>query len=230
MSAIINKIINGLPNQTSDKILKICDTIDLHFGTVLCEADKPLEWVYFPLTSFISLVTTLHDHQPLEMGLIGNEGMLGASLILGVDRAPLRAIVQGNGTALRMRTKQFYAALDDCPHLATRINHYIYVMIAQLAQVAACTHFHEIEPRLARWLLMTHDRAHNNHFHLTQEFLASMLGVRRSGITIAAGILQTKKLIHYSRGEIHILDRQGLEKIACECYEDMLADYEQIFA
>jgi len=164
------------------------------------------------------------------MGLIGNEGMLGASLMLGVNFAPLRALVQGNGSALRISTAEFQRDLAECPSLHRVLNRYLYVTMAQLSQTAACNHFHEIEPRLARWLLMTHDRAHSNHFHLTHEFLADMLGVRRSGITVAAGALQGKNLIGYTRGEISILDRSGLEAAACECYQAVNDDYRQQFS
>jgi CRP-like cAMP-binding protein len=163
------------------------------------------------------------------MGLIGNEGMLGATVILGVNVAPLRAVVQGAGTALRINTVDFRLILGEGKALPRTINRYLYVMLAQLSQTAACNHFHEIEPRLARWLLMTHDRAHADHFHLTHEFLADMLGVRRSGITVAAGALQAKNLIGYTRGEISILDRTGLEAAACECYEVVNRDYQQLF-
>jgi CRP-like cAMP-binding protein len=229
MTAIVNQLISRLPNQKKERFIQSGEIIELRFGDILCEADKPLLWVYFPLTGFISLIVSLRDHYPLEMGLIGNEGMLGAALILGVSDAPLTAMVQGAGTALRVDAQIFLNEINRHPEFAQDIQHYIYVTIAQLAQIAACTHFHEIEPRLARWLLMTHDRAHADHFHLTQEFLANMLGVRRSGVTVAAGILQAKKLIHYSRGEIRILNRKGLENAACECYKETVNDYKKIF-
>jgi CRP-like cAMP-binding protein len=163
------------------------------------------------------------------MGLIGHEGMLGATLALGINQVPMGAVVQGDGIALRMSAAQFQRELRTTPVLLRRVHHYLYVLIVQLAQTAACTHFHEIEPRLARWLLMTHDRVQADHFHLTQEFLADMLGVRRSGVTVAAGALQERNLIQYTRGDIAILDRKGLEAAACECYGAVLKDYEQVF-
>jgi hypothetical protein len=207
-----------------------CETVELIFGTALCEPDQPIAHVYFPLTGFISLVKTVETHQPLEIALIGNEGMLGATLALGVDIVPLRGIVQGSGAALRMSAPQLHSDLRDCPALLGVLNRYLYVMMAQLAQTAACTHFHEIEARLVRWLLMTHDRAHADHFHLTHKFLADMLGVQRSAITIAAGALQKRNLIHYTRGEISILDRRGLEATACVCYKAVIDDYARFFA
>ncbi len=199
------------------------------FGSVLCEADHPYQYVYFPLTGFISLVAVVDRHQPLELGLIGNEGMLGASLLLGVPNAPLRAVVQGTGTALRMSAKQLRSELDDSPALQKAMGRYLYVLMAQLSQTTVCTRFHEVEARLARWLLMTHDRAHADNFHLTHQFLADMLGVQRSAVTIAAGVLQSRMLIRYTRGQIHILSREGLEATSCECYAAVIEDYARLF-
>jgi len=225
---IVNQLLEGLPLKERNNLLQHCETVELSFGQILCEAEEPLQHIYFPLNSFISLVTTLKGHQPLEMGLIGNEGMLGVTLILGIKTAPLRAIVQGAGTALKISTASFQRELRRSPQLIKTLNHYLYVLITQLAQTAACTHFHQIEPRLARWLLMSHDRAHADHFHLTHEYLADMLGVRRSGVTVAAGDLQLKKLISYTRGEISILNRKGLEAESCECYQAVVNDYSNL--
>ncbi|WP_445937630.1 Crp/Fnr family transcriptional regulator [Pseudomonas sp.] len=226
---ILSSLIEGLPSKQRKQLLNGCEPVDLVFGHVLHEANQPIRHVYFPLKGFISLVTTLDGHQPLEMGLIGNEGVLGATLALGIGRAPMRAVVQGSGSALRISSQLFKQQLLKSPALLHTLKRYLYVVMAQLSQSAACTHFHEIEPRLARWLLMTHDRAHADHFHLTHEFLADMLGVRRSGVSIAAALLQARGLISYSRGEIHILDRAGLELAACECYVAMQADYRAQF-
>ena len=224
-----NRLINGLPQEARTKILKLCETVDLEFGTILCEPNQPFTHVYFPLTGFISLVASLRDHQPLEVGLIGNEGLLGVTLSLGVNNAPMRAVVQGNGTALRMTAAQLKLELRESGVLTRTLNHYLYVLMGQLAQTVACSHFHEIEPRLARWLLMIHDRVNSDKLELTQEFMAEMLGVRRSGITVAAGALQDRKLIRYSRGKIAILDRKGLEEASCECYATLIKNYAQIF-
>lgn len=213
-----NHLLQGLPEKDLNPILDQCQQVDLAFGSVLCEPGQPLLHVYFPSTAFISLMTTLRGHPPLEIGLVGYEGMLGATLALGANTAPMRAIVQGAGSSLRMECAQLKIALHEHPVLLQRLNKYLYLFLTQLAQTAACTHFHEIEPRLARWLLMTHDRAHANHFYLTHALLANMLGVRRSGVTLAAGALQERNLIRYSRGDITILDRKGLEAASCECY------------
>jgi CRP-like cAMP-binding protein len=223
-----NRLLAGLPARERAKIVGACDTVELAFGDVLHETDRAIERVYFPVVGFISLVAPLDDHPPLEMGLIGSEGMLGASVILGVKTAPMRAVVQGPGPALTMTCAHFLREVADSPALLRVVHRYLYVTMAQLMQSAACTRFHEIGPRLARWLLMTHDRAHADHFHLTHEFLAGMLGVRRSGVSIAAAVLQARKLIEYSRGEIHVLNRKGLEAASCECYGLITKHYEKV--
>ena len=222
---VTNQLIAGVPSKDRALLLSKCEPVDLVFGDRLSEADKPIKHVYFPLAGFISLVTTLDGHQPLEMGLVGNEGMLGVTLTLGIKTAPMRAVVQGSGTALRMIGSDFMRLLGRTPSVSRILDRYLYVMMVQLTRSSACTQFHQIEPRLARWLLMTHDRAHADHFHLTHEFLADMLGVRRSGVSIAAGALQLRRLIRYSRGEIRILNRNGLEAASCECYDATLKDY-----
>jgi len=227
---VVNGLIEGLPRRERLQILDRCETVDLVFGAVLAEADEAFRQVYFPLSGFISLVAAVGGHPPLEMGLIGNEGMLGATIVLGVNASPLRAVVQGAGTSLRMSAAQLRRLLTECPALSSKLSRYLYVLMAQLSQTAACTRFHEVEARLARWLLMTHDRAHADHFHLTHEFLADMLGVQRSAVTIAAGVLQKRQLIGYTRGEIRILSRSGLEAASCECYDAVIRDYAQLLA
>jgi len=227
---VVNSLINCLPKIELLKIVRLCETVDLVFGTVLCEPDQTLEYVYFPLCGFIALVETIGGHVPLEVSLIGNEGMLGATIALGVKTSPLRGVVQGSGTALRMPAIQFLHELHESPALQNILNRYLYVLMKQFSQASVCICFHNLPTRLARWLLMTHDRAHADHFHLTHESLAGMLGVRRSGISIAARELQNSGLISYSRGEIKILNRKSLEAISCECYGLLLEDYTQLFS
>jgi CRP-like cAMP-binding protein len=166
----------------------------------------------------------------LEVGLVGDEGMFGIPLALGVDVSPVRAVVQGAGSALRMGGAAFCAELGHSPSLQREIDRYVFVQLSQLAQTAACTRYHVVEARLARWLLMTQDRAHANAFHVTQEFLALMLGVRRVGVTKAAGALQKRNLIRYSRGDIKVLDRRGLKAASCGCYEADRKSYSRILS
>ena len=227
---VVNRLIETLSPGAKARLLERLEPVELEFGVVLCEAEEVLTHAYFPLDGFISLVATVGAHPPLEMGLIGDEGMLGVTLVLGVPVAPLRGVVQGPGSALRMSAADLRREMKASPSLVRALNRYLYVLSVQLAQTAGCTRFHEIEARLSRWLLMTHDRAHSDHFHLTHQFLADMLGVQRSAVTIAAGGLQGRGYIKYTRGEIQILDRKGLESASCECYRAVVRDYEQIFA
>jgi CRP-like cAMP-binding protein len=213
-----NRLLAPLPRTVSRGLIARCQPVDLHFGATVCEQGDRLQHVYFPLDGFISLISSLDARPRLEMGLIGSEGMLGASLVLDVDVSQLRAIVQGGGSALRMSAPQFSRELQHSAALEAVVKRYVYVLMGQLAQTAACTHFHVVEARLARWLLMMRDRARSDTFYITHEFLAYMLGVRRVGITYAAGALRKRRLIHYARGKLTILDRQGLEEVSCECY------------
>lgn len=215
---VVNRLIQSMPGKARAQLLAQCTPEQLVPGDVLCDSTKPIRHVHFPLTGFISLLATVSDRRPIEMGMIGNEGMLGATLQLGISAAPLQAIVQGAGSALRITAEQFRLQLRESPALQRTLDSYLYVRIEQLAQTAACHSFHEVQARLARCLLMTHDRAHNDHFHLTHLFLAQMLGVRRSAVTIAAGELQRQQLIRYTRGQITVRSRRGLEEASCECY------------
>jgi CRP-like cAMP-binding protein len=226
---LVNHLLDSLPHKLRDRILRRCEQVDLSFGTVLCEPDQPLRHVYFPLKGFISLVAKVTGHPALEMGLVGNEGMLGTTMVLGVNSARLRGVVQGSGTALRLSAAQFEREIQQSPALRRALNRYLFVLLAQLSQTAACTRFHEVKARLARWLLLTHDRAHADHFYLTHQYLADMLGVQRSAITIAAGTLQRRKIIHYSRGDIRIANRRGLEAASCECYQAVIDQYRRQF-
>ena len=226
----VNRLLEALPESDRRRFLAGCETIELAFAEVLYTPNERLNQVLFPLTGFISLIMPVDDSASLEVGMVGNEGMFGVPLALGVDLSPVRAVVQGAGSALRMDAANFCRELRRSERLQREIARYVFVHLAQLAQTAACTRFHVVEARLARWLLMTQDRAHANAFHVTQEFLALMLGVRRVGVTKAAGALQRRGLIRYSRGDITVLDRRGLKAASCGCYEADRESYDRILA
>ena len=225
---ITNHLLNLLSDTDRRNLLQYCEVVELQFADILCEAHQRYRFLYFPLSGFISLLAKLEGHKPLELGLIGNEGMLGATLALGVNFTPMQAMVQGKGTAWRITMADLRQFLLQCPHLQHILQQYLFVQLTQLARSAACAHFHQLGPRLARWLLMSHDRAHSSSFYLTHKFLADMLGVRRSGITIAAGMMQDKQAISYRRGLITILNREALQSMACECYQMGKDDYRNL--
>lgn len=223
-----NLLLSALPDNERESFLLDCETIDMEFMGILAEPGERICKVYFPLDGFISLVAPVDDNANIEVGLIGNEGMLGISLILGVEVSPQRSLVQGPGLALCMDASRFMCEYDRSAALQNILKRYLYVLMGQLAQTAACTRFHVVEARLARWLLMMRDRAHSDEFHITHELLAYILGVRRVGITMAAGSLQEHELIRYRRGRIKIIDHLGLESASCSCYAiDKLA-YEKM--
>lgn len=229
-AAASNRLLAALPAKDRKALLASCDKVDLVFGQVLDEQGGRIGHVYFPIRSYISLVTRAAGETSLEVGLVGDEGMHGISLVLGVERSPLHALVQGAGPALRLSAAAFRRECAARPSLQRALNRYLYVLMSQLAQTAACTRFHLIEARLARWLLMTQDRAHSDTFNVTHEFLAWMLGVRRVGVTAAASALQRRNLITYSRGLVTVLNRRGLEEASCPCYQVNKNVYDRMLA
>lgn len=218
MGQTTNQLIDRLPRKEKKALLDICERVELSLSETLVESGAVSRHVYFPTGGFISLVTPVDGKPAIEVGMVGAEGMLGMQVILGVQATPQKALVQGPGSAWRASVVDFRRQLQQSPALVRDLHIYIHVCMLQLASMAACLRYHEIGPRLARWLLMMHDRSDANKFHVTQEFLSYMLGVRRVGITGAATAFHKDGLISYHRGEIVIHDRKGLEAAACSCY------------
>ena len=218
-TTVPNCLLAALPRKDYRQLFDGLEQVALTYGEVLYEPGERIKHVYFPNNSVVSLLTLVDRHQALEVGLVGREGMVGIPLALEISISPVRALVQGTGTAMRMDAMPFLKQLRQSHALARELHRYTYNLMTQITQTAACNRFHVIEARLARWLLMTHDRVQSSSFRLTQEFLSQMLGVRRVGVTKAARTLQQDGLISYSRGNITILDRKGLEAACCSCYD-----------
>jgi CRP-like cAMP-binding protein len=223
-----NRVLASLPHEQFGRLQGLLDTVSLKFGQVLYEPGKPIRHIYFPVDCLISLLTAVDQRRSLEVGMVGNEGMAGMPFILGMGVSGVRAIVQGAGKALRMAAAPFRTEFDRSPELQEALYRYMYALMAQISQTAACNRFHEAQPRLARWLLMTRDRVMSDEFILTHEFLAHMLGMRREGVTEAASALKRRKLISYQRGVIQILDIKGLKAASCSCYQIVQAAFKRV--
>lgn len=213
-----NQILNALTRAEYDHLAPHLEYVKMSVGEALCHPDEPLTHVYFPNSGTISLVSSFEDGRSVEVGMVGNEGMFGVCVFLGTITTPLLAQVQMPGDGLRMRGDVLKKEFNKGGQLQDMLLRYTQAFITQIAQTAACNRAHGIEGRLAKWLLMCQDRAHSNELGLTQEFIATMLGTRRAGVTVAACQLQQASLISYKRGQITILDREGLEALSCECY------------
>jgi CRP-like cAMP-binding protein len=225
-----NQLLAQLPQASQSRIQGLGEMIELKLSDVVADPGRRTAAALFPVDGFISLLAQAGVGNVIEVGMVGREGMLGIQLALGVASEPLRALVQGGGRALRIGAAAFRRELGSNPALRSTISRYVYVLVAQQARATACMRFHLIEQRLARWLLMSHDRAHADEFQVTQEFLSYMLGVRRAGVTVAAGRLQRRQLIAYDRGAMRIVDRDGLEHAACSCYASDRTVYSDQFA
>ncbi len=217
-SSAANLVLAALSREEYQRILTSLEPVELSYGQVLYEPKDRIRHVYFPTDCLVSLLTAVDNKRILEVGMVGNEGMVGMPMALGIGVSAVRALVQGGGTAMRMTAALFRAEFRNNMPLQRALFRYTHLLMAQVSQTAACNRFHDAESRLARWLLMTSDRVQTDEFRLTHEFLAHMLGVRRVGVTKAASDLQRRKLIDYSRGNIRILDRKRLETAACPCY------------
>ena len=217
-SSVHNRILAALPVKEYKRLLPQLELVELRLGKVLYQPSEPIRHVYFPNRGAISLVVMMEDGTQVEIGLIGNEGMLGLAVALGTDSTPHLAVVQIAGEAMKMSIETLREEVKRCSPLYHALLRYAEALFIQTAQTAACNRHHHLDSRLARWLLMSQDRAKSENIGLTQELIATMLGVRRAGVTVAAATLREAGIIRYSRGKIHILNRERLEKAACECY------------
>lgn len=215
---VANCLLAALTENGRKSLLAHLQPVTLTSGQTLYLPCEPISHDYFPTDALVYLLTLIEGHEALEVGMVGREGMLGTPLALGVNESPVHAVVQGAETALRVNTEHFRQAFQHSAQLQREVCRYIYELMIQMSQTAACYRFHQVEARLSRWLLMTRDRVRSNHFHLTQDLLSNMPGVRRASIAKAAGNLRQRKLISYSPGEINIQDGAGLEAAACQCY------------
>jgi CRP-like cAMP-binding protein len=223
-----NRLLQLLPRPDFDALRPHVEAVTLEYRQVLIEANTPLRMAYFPVTGVASLVNTMADGSAAEVGTIGNEGVVGLPTILGDELTPMSVYVQVPGTGLRLRADILHSALQHSTGMRTVMSHYAHAFFNQVAQSAACNHFHAIEQRCCRWLLMTHDRVQSDQFLLTQEFLGMMLGVQRSSVTLAARKLKRDGLIDYRRGQVTILNRKKLEAGSCECYAISKREFDRL--
>jgi CRP-like cAMP-binding protein len=222
---VTNSLIDTLPRTARNRLLSICESVDLVSGHMVSGSDTHTRHVYFPTGSILSLLTSSKDSPVLEVGMVGSEGMLGLQIVLAAGNVPLQASVRGPGTAWRIATEPFNRELAGSRALRQSLNCYLQVILLQLTSEARCVRFHQINQRLARWLLMTHDRTHADSFSVTQALIAHLLGVRRVGIARAAGAFQRRGIIKYARGVLTIVDRKALESESCGCYETSRKTY-----
>ena len=223
----LNGILNALSDAELDHVAPKLRPFDLKVGDVLYEPDDDIEHVYFPTSGVVSLLAAFADGTTVEAGVIGTEGMAGTPIVLGAKSTPHQALVQIKGQALRMSARDLKAEAEKDGVLVKGMLRYTNAMFVQVAQTAACNRLHSVEQRLARWLLLSHDRVVGDEFELTQEFMSRMLGVRRAGVSVAANQLREMGAIDYRRANVSILDRQILERSSCECYQIVKAEYDR---
>jgi CRP-like cAMP-binding protein len=223
-----NHLLNALPTSDYERLASHLELIPMGLGDVLYESGSQLRYVYFPTTSIISLLYVMEDGASAEIAIVGNEGILGISLFMGGDTTPSRAVVQSAGHGFRLKAellKNEFGRFGPTMHLLLR---YTQALITQMAQTAVCNRHHSVDQQLCRWLLLSLDRLRTNELSMTQELIANMLGVRREGVTEAAGKLQDAGLIRYRRGTITVLDRPGLEARSCECYQVVKTEFDRL--
>lgn len=213
-----SEILLSLPAREREAVFPLLTFIELRTHEVLHEPGEAIKFAYFVNSGMVSILTVLAEGKSVEVGLTGKDGLVGLPLLVGFGSGPTRAVVQITGGAFRVAARTMEQVLRQCPVLANRLHRYVQILGMQGTQVAACNRLHEVDERLARWLLMCQDRIASNLVPLTQEFLANMLGTRRASVTVAAGILQKAGLITYQRGHVNIIDRGRLEAACCECY------------
>lgn len=225
---IKNRLLAALPPEEYERLLPNLENVLVSFKQILYQVNEPIEYLYFPNNALVSLITIMENGDAVEVGTVGNEGIVGLPVFLGAERIPGQAFAQIPGTAMRMRADVFKREVTPASRLFNLLQRYTQALFNQVAQSAACNRLHSIEERLCRWLLMTQDRVGSDEFPLTQEFMGHMLGVRRASVSVAASILQNAGLIRYSRGKMTIVDRVGLENSACECYRIIKAEFQRL--
>ena len=223
-----NRLLTALPPEDLARLWPGLEPVELELRQVLMVPDEPIAAVYFPETGWASMLALLVDGRSAEVGLVGSEGMVGLPLLLGSDRSHVESMVQAAGTSLRMEAGAFRQAVEDIPALRTLLLRYTLAFQQQVTQTAACNGHHALDQRLARWLLMAHDRAEGDEFPMTQEFMALMLCVHRPAVTVAARLFQQAGLIRYGQGRLRVTDREGLEAAACECYGAVRRQFEAL--
>lgn len=224
-----NRLLAALPSADYQRLQPYLELITLPVQKTIYEAGEPITEVYFPRNAMISLVATLEDGSTMEAGMVGYEGMSGVPVLLSGMTKAHRAFVQISGEAWRLKATVLQSEFDRGGALQKLLLRYLQAMLTQVAQSGVCNRFHTTEARLARWLLLVSDCIRSETFPLTQEFIAQMIGVRRAGVTVAAGMLSQAGLIHYTRGQIKIVDRQGLEALSCECYRIVQDEYAWLY-
>jgi CRP-like cAMP-binding protein len=224
-AAAKNRLLEALPAAVRTRLLARAERVPLAWGSVLVASNERIRWVYFPTAGAVSLISPVTGHAGLEVARVGDEGMLGLTMVLGGTSTPERALVQASGTAWRLEAGMFRREVARSPPLRRVLDRYIELRLREFGLMAVCAHFHELDARFARWLLIAGDQLHRDDFYMTQESLSAVLGVRRASVNRVASSLQQRKLIRYRRGEITLLDRGGLESAACECYAVLKANY-----